>query len=272
VGDERVRLWHRRFERQSASPGALRAHLDSALKADITGDLDRVTCPVFIGHCRGDQIVPVATSRYLADRFPNATVRIWDAQDHDLVFSSNWADFQADMIEFITGSRPAAVARGRFGVVLFTDIAGSTAEAIAAGDDRWARLIAAHDAVADLVIDEYAGRRVKSTGDGLLAIFDDPVNAVECTSRLLDRLAEIGLQVRAGLHAGQVQIHDNGDISGAAVNIAARVEPLAGPGCICVSRTMADLLMGEDFAFDALGEHELKGIDQPIEVYTLAAQ
>jgi class 3 adenylate cyclase len=272
VGDERVRSWARRFERQSASPGTVRAHLKSALEADISGDLDGIDCPVFIGHSIGDQIVPVATSRFLAGRFPDATVRLWDATDHDLVFSANWADMQADLIEFVTGVRPVAIGRGRFGVVLFTDIVGSTSEAFDAGDDRWARLLAAHDAVSDLVIAEYGGRKVKSTGDGLLAIFDNPIAAVECTRRLLDRLTELGLKVRAGLHAGQVQVHENGDISGTAVNIAARVEPLAEPGCVCVSRTIADLLLGEDFSFDSLGPQDLKGIEQPIEVFSLAAR
>lgn len=269
TGDERVERWHWRYRRQSASPGALRAHLESALRADVTRDLDRVACPVFIGHSRGDRIVPVATSRYLADRFPEATVRLWDSDDHELVFSANWAEMQADMIEFITGVRPAAVGRGRFGVVLFTDVVGSTAHAVAVGDDRWAKLMAAHDAVADLVIGEHHGRRVKSTGDGLLAVFDDPVNAVESARRLLDRIAELGIQTRAGLHAGQVQIHEDGDISGVAVNIAARLEPLAGSGCICVSRSFADLLLGENYSFTSRGPQSLKGIEQPIEVLTL---
>lgn len=270
LGEERIRVWQRRFERQSASPGALGAHLRSALDADITGDLDRVVCPVFICHSRGDRIVPVATSRYLAARYPAATVRIWDAEDHVFQFSPNWADIQADMIEWITGSRPEAVGRGRFAAVLFTDIVESTSAARTHGDDHWAQLIATHDATADRVIEEYGGRRVKSMGDGLLAVFDDPADGVACAQRLIDQLGELGLAVRAGLHAGQVRHQDDGDISGTAVNIAARLEPLAEPGQICVSRTITDLLLGENLRFVPLGQRDLKGITQAIEVFAVA--
>lgn len=269
VGNDRIEEWQIRYERQSASPGALLAHLQSASSATIDGDLDHITCPVFVGHCRGDAVVPVATARYLASRIPQAELTIWETDGHVLEFTDLWAEIQSDVVEFLTGERPKPNVSSQFAVVMFTDIVGSTAKAAEQGDQAWARLIAAHDATADLVVDAHEGRRVKSTGDGMLAIFTDPGQALAAGQRLIAQLEPLGVQVRAGVHAGQIQHQSDGDITGTAVNIAARVEPHAPVGRVAVSRTIVDLMMGEATAFESLGEHDLKGVAGSLELFAV---
>jgi len=269
VGDSRIEDWQTRYERQSASPGAVAAHLQSAMAGDIKPDLDRIACPVLIAHSRGDGILPVASSRYLAKQLPHAELRIWESDDHVIEFSSHWADMQADVIEFITGLRPPPVTTSRFSVVMFTDIVGSTTAALDHGDDAWSKLIVAHDATADLVVDAHGGRRVKSTGDGMLAIFTDPAQALAAARRLNDEITRLGIEMRVGIHAGQVQEQTDGDVIGAAVNIAARIEPHAPAGRSAVSRTVVDLMIGEAVEFESLGEFELKGLTSPLEIFAV---
>jgi pimeloyl-ACP methyl ester carboxylesterase len=266
AGNPRIEGWARRFERQSSSPGSLRVHLESSLAGSIRDDIDRLKCPTFIGHCIGDLIVPVASSRYLASKISHATLRLWDDRNHMLFFSSNWREMHDDIIEFITETRPARQSTAAFGAVLFTDIVDSTAQARKMGDAAWAQLIRAHDTVADRVVTYFGGRRVKSTGDGILAMFEDPGHGVSCAIELRNEMKLLGLRIRAGLHAGQIEIQPDGDISGFAVNLAARVEPVGSPGDICVSHTVRDLLLGSVVNFESLGKHELKGIGREVEV------
>jgi len=267
AGNPRVEAWSRRFEVNSASPGAVRSHLKAAMAGRILADLDDVSCPVFIGHAKGDLVVPISCSRYLASRFPDATVIYWDSPDHLTHMSPDWREMQNDMIEFITGSRPAPITTTRFAVVLFTDIVNSTAQARAVGDESWGRLIRAHDATADRVIESHGGCRIKSTGDGLLATFHDPGNALISAVGLREELAVLGIEIRAGLHAGLVEELPDGDIIGIAVNTAARIQDTATAGQICVSRTVTELLEGSAFEFKSLGTRPLKGLASPIEIF-----
>lgn len=268
VGDDRVEEFFRRFERQSASPRSLRLHFESAMATDISADLPGVRCPTFIGHSRGDRVVPVATSRYLAARIPHAELRIWDDPNHVWQFSPKWREMQDDVIAFVEGVRPPTETTTTFGVVLFTDIVRSTERATEMGDEAWARLIRAHDAAADPIVGDHGGRRVKSTGDGLLAVFTDPERAVRAAHRLRAELAGLGVDIRAGVHAGQVELQGDGDITGIAVHIAARVEATAPTGEVCVSSTVRDLLIGASIDFDSIGRRSLKGIDHPVDIYT----
>ncbi len=268
-GNPRVERWMRRFERQSASPGALQAEYETLLAMNIEPELAKLQGPLFIGHSRGDLMVPVSNARYLASRFPEAELRIWESPDHTISMSPNWRDYFDDMIEFVTGTRPTPQVSKRFGVVLFTDIVDSTAQSSEMGDAEWSHLIQAHDAITLRSIEEHRGRRVKGTGDGVLAVFDDPATAIDCAIRLRQDLRQIGLEVRAGLHAGQVQEHPDDDISGLAVNLAARIESVAGSGQITVSRTMTDLLLGGVYSFESIGSHDLKGIEGPVEIFAL---
>jgi len=266
AGDPRIEGWARRFERQSSSPGSLRVHLESSLAGSIKDDIDCLNCPTLIAHSSGDLIVPAASSRYLASKVPHATLRLWDDRNHMLFFSPNWREMLDDIIEYITETRPAQQSTAAFGAVLFTDIVDSTAQTRQVGDAAWAQLIRAHDTAADRVIAYYRGRRVKSTGDGILAMFEDPGHGVSCAIELRKEMELLGLKIRAGLHAGQIEIQPDGDIAGFAVNLAARVESVGSPGDVCVSQTIRDLLLGTVINFESLGMHELKGIGHEVEV------
>lgn len=144
--------------------------------------------------------------------------------------------------------------------VLFTDLVGSTATAAELGDERWGELLGRHHTLIRRHLEVFDGREIKTTGDGFLAVFDDPARAVECARGLRDAVGSIGLTMKAGLHTGRCELSD-GDIAGIAVHVAARVLQAAGPGEVLVSGTIRDVLLGSDFAFDDRGRHRLKGVE-----------
>jgi len=167
--------------------------------------------------------------------------------------------------------RPAADQADRTLVtVLFTDIVGSTERAREAGDRRWAALLDAHDRLARELVDRFGGRLIKSTGDGILAAFDRPGRAIRCATSLCDRVREIGVEIRAGLHTGEVQFRGD-DVGGIAVHIAARVMANAGPGEVLVSRTVHDLVTGSDYVLDDRGAHTLRGMAGEWQLFAVRA-
>jgi class 3 adenylate cyclase len=152
--------------------------------------------------------------------------------------------------------------------VLFTDIVGSTERARELGDRRWRRLLDAHDELAHRVVEEWGGRLVKTTGDGLLATFDGPGRGIRCAAALRDELRSIGLQIRAGLHTGEVELRDH-DVGGIAVHIAARVMGTGRPGEILISRTIRDLVAGSGISADDRGLQALKGLDETWQLFAI---
>jgi class 3 adenylate cyclase len=174
-------------------------------------------------------------------------------------------------IEFITGTPTTRTTTRQFGTVLFTDIVDSTRQSAAMGDSKWRAVLDGHDRTARGLIDQHRGRVVKSTGDGLLAVFDAPSQGVECGIRMCDALRGIGVQIRAGVHAGEIEVHDDGDISGIAVNLAARVEQQAADGELWTSSTVRDLMLGGSASFTERGEHQLKGIEGTWRLFSVAA-
>jgi class 3 adenylate cyclase len=152
--------------------------------------------------------------------------------------------------------------------VLFTDIVGSTERARELGDRHWRRLMDVHDELAHRVVEEWGGRLVKTTGDGLVATFDGPGRGIRCAAALRDELRSIGLQIRAGLHTGEVELRDH-DVGGIAVHIAARVMALARPGEILASRTIRDLVAGSGISVDDRGLHALKGLDETWQLFAI---
>ena len=157
---------------------------------------------------------------------------------------------------------PATQARRLLATVLFTDIVGSTQRAQEAGDQRWRELLDAHDEAARRLIGREGGRWVKSTGDGVLAVFDGPGRAIRCALALRTELRGIGIEIRAGLHTGELDLLDD-DVGGIAVHIGARIMAAAGPGEVLVSRTVRDLVVGSGIALEDRGTHALKGLDDP---------
>jgi class 3 adenylate cyclase len=153
--------------------------------------------------------------------------------------------------------------------VLFTDLVASTLQAAEMGDRRWRNLLATHDALVRTQLDRFRGREIKSTGDGVLATFDGPGRAIRCACAIRDSLGALGLEVRAGLHTGEIELRGD-DIAGIAVHIGQRVSAQAGPGEVFVSRTVADLVAGSDIELRDQGEHELKGVPGTWRLYSVA--
>jgi class 3 adenylate cyclase len=170
--------------------------------------------------------------------------------------------------EFLTGARSMPAVDRVLATVLLTDIVGSTDRATAIGDREWRELLDRHDAIVHRQLERHRGRLVKSTGDGALATFDGPARAISCALELRDALRAIGLDVRAGIHTGEIELRGS-DVAGVAVHTAARVSALAVAGEVLVSRIVTDLVTGSGIPFADRGEHELKGVPGQWRLFTV---
>jgi class 3 adenylate cyclase len=180
---------------------------------------------------------------------------------YDIAFSRGVRNVVVDTLELQPGQ-----ARRLLATVLFTDIVGSTERAQATGDRRWRELLDAHDEAARRLVAQEGGRRIKSTGDGVLAVFDGPGRAIRCAVALRKELEGLGIEIRAGIHTGELDVTDD-DVGGIAVHIAARIVATAGPGEILVSRTVRDLVTGSGIALEDRGTHTLKGLSDPWQLF-----
>jgi class 3 adenylate cyclase len=170
--------------------------------------------------------------------------------------------------EFLTGARAGGRPDRLLATVLFTDIVESTRRAAELGDSAWRQLRERHDTLVRSQLERFRGREVKQTGDGFLASFDGPARAMRCASSIVDEASELGIEIRAGLHTGEIELRGQ-DIGGIAVHIGQRVSALAGPGEVLVSRTVTDLVAGSGLEFEQRGEHELKGLPGTWAVYAV---
>jgi DNA-binding SARP family transcriptional activator/class 3 adenylate cyclase len=256
--DTALRAWWTRALHLGASPGAAVQWLRLTAEYDIRDALPSITVPTLVVHRSDDAIIPVVHGRYLANHIPGAKYvelpganHLWWVGDHEQVLEP--------VQQFLTGSAPGPAPERVLTTLLFTDIVDSTRRASEAGDRRWRFLQSQHDRAVRSEIARHNGREVKTMGDGFLATFDGPTRAVRCAAAIRDAVVAIGIDVRAGLHTGEVELVGD-DIAGIAVNIAARVCALAGPGEVLVSRTVVDLVAGSGLEFVPRGEHELGGL------------
>ncbi len=211
-------------------------------------------------HHQGDGQVPFSNSEFLAATVPGARMVNCGSGGH-YFWSADIDSVIADIRAFLSGTKVMPQGAERvLATVLFTDIVESSRALSDLGDAAWRTILDRHDAEAADLIELHRGRYVKSTGDGLLATFDGPGRAVQCACTFADKAVNIGIRIRAGLHAGEIEIRGD-DIAGAAVHAAARIEETAAPGEVIASRTVVDLMVGNDAVrFEALGNHELKGL------------
>jgi len=253
--------WVGRLQRLSAGPRDFRRQIEGIFQLDAGDAPERITAPTLVIHVKGDRVLPVAGGRTLAEIIPDARYVEVTGDDHFSWALPNWRDIADPILEFLTGTMVERTPTRRFATVLFTDIVDSTRQSAAVGDTAWHATIDAHDRLARKLVDRHAGRVVKSTGDGLLVVFDVPSQAVSCGAAMVRELRSIGVDIRAGIHAGEIEVHDDLDISGIAVNLAARVEQAAHDGELWASSTVRDLMLGGAATFEDRGEHTLKGID-----------
>jgi class 3 adenylate cyclase len=268
AGDERFRRWWAKALRTGASPrAAARALLRTVLEVDLRPLLPLIQAPTLVLHRRDFHIPPVEHARFLVEHIPDARLLELPGADMSVIWDT--PEVALDMVEeFLTGVRPIPEPKRVLATVLFTDIVGSTEQATRLGDRRWRELLNVHDELARRLIEEFGGQLIKTTGDGILATFDGPGRGIRCAAALRDELRSIGLQIRVGLHTGEVELRD-GDVGGVAVHIAARVMAAASPGEVVTSRTVRDLIFGSDIAVEDRGEHALKGIDGSWQLYAV---
>jgi pimeloyl-ACP methyl ester carboxylesterase len=268
--DERVRQWWARFLRMGASPGANRALQLMNSEMDVRHVLPAIRVPTLLLHSVGDRLLDVRGSRFMAEQIPGA--KYVELPGHDHLAWGEDADQILDEIEdFLTGVRHGPEPDRVLATVLFTDIVGSTEKAAALGDRRWRDLLEGHHGLVRRELGRYRGREIDTAGDGFLATFDGPARAVRCARAVSDGAHAIGLEVRAGLHTGEIELIDD-SVSGLAVHIGARVAATAGPGEVLVSSTVKDLVAGSGLRFQDRGSHALKGVPGEWHLFALEAE
>jgi class 3 adenylate cyclase len=257
--DARFRRWFAKAQRTSLNPRAAQPYLRAMMDVDVRSILPLVQAPTLILHRRDVQSFSVEEGRYLAEHITEA--RLVELPGADATLAWETPELALDLIQqFLTGVHRPIEPNRVLATVLFSDIVASTERAGRLGDRRWRELLNVHDELARRLVEEFGGRLVKTTGDGLLATFDGPGRGIRCAAALRDELGGIGVQLRVGLHAGEVELRD-GDVGGIAVHIAARVMAAARPGEILVSRTVRDLIVGSDIVMDDRGTHPLRGVE-----------
>ena len=258
--------WLVRARRLFGPRDAYKRQVASIINLDIADVAPLVRAPTLITHTAGNRLFHVGYARLLAELIPDAALVEIEGDDQDYLLADNWSDIVDAHIRFITGADVQPPVQRRFAVVLFTDLVGSTQSSMASGDEHWHRQLDTHDRISREVVSRTRGSIIKHTGDGQLATFDAPSQAIDAAKLMHDRLTEAGMIIRAGIHAGEVEIRGH-DISGAVVNLAARVQETAEDGRIRTTAAIKDLLIGSDFRFEAVGSHDLQGFDEPWTLY-----
>ena len=247
-----------RMERMAASPGFVAGVLPMAVRLDVRNVLGTISVPTLVIHRAGSTYVRAVHGQYLAEHIAGA--RYVELPGPDYLIHVGETDDMLDEIEtFLTGTTAAADSDRALATVLFTDIVGSTQLAAERGDRRWRDLLDSHHALVRRQLERFQGREVDTAGDGFLATFDGPARAIRCACAIRDGVRSLGIEIRAGLHTGEVELRDD-QIAGLAVHIGARVAAKAQPSEVLVSRTLVDLVAGSNIEFVDRGEHQLKGV------------
>jgi class 3 adenylate cyclase len=256
--DQRFRDWYARSGRLGGSPSQRAELTRASFESDVRRLLPSISCPTLVLHRENNSYIRLGAGQYLADHIPNAHLVVLSGNDH--LFFVGDTDALADEIEeFLTGARSGAEGDLRNMTVLFTDIVASTEHQARVGPRTWSRLTDHHDAMVRSALARHKGREVKTTGDGFLATFEASGRAIRCASEIVAGARDIGLELRAGIHTGEVEVRGE-DIAGLAVTIAKRTCDLAQPGEVLVTRTVTDHVVGSGAQFEDRDEHELKGV------------
>ena len=268
AGDDAFRMWWDLAGNRAGPPSMARAVSRIVVQGDVRETLARISAPTLILHRVGSTFIPVGHGRYLAEHIAGS--RFVELPGADMLY---WVGDTAPMLdeieEFITGVRSGSDAERVLATIVFTDIVGSTERAAALGDDRWRDLLDNHDTVVRHELQRFGGREVNTAGDGFVATFTSPSASIACADEIVNAVRVLGIEVRVGIHAGEVEVR-GADVAGMAVHIGARVAALAGPSEVLVSSTVRDIVTGSRRTFADRGEHELKGVPDRWRLYALA--
>jgi class 3 adenylate cyclase/pimeloyl-ACP methyl ester carboxylesterase len=269
TADERFRAWYARSLRFSTGPDQAADMTRASYEADVRAFLPSVSVPTLVLHREGNRWIHLGAGRYLAEHIPNAKFVVLPG-DEPLFFLGDTDALVDEIEEFLTGTRSGADGDVLMMTVLFTDIVASTEHQARVGPREWSRLTDRHDAMVRAALGRHRGREVKTTGDGFLATFDATGRALRCATEILSDAKDLGLDLRAGVHAGEVEVRGD-DIAGLAVTIAKRVCDLAGPDQVLVSETVRGHMVGAGIQFRDQGGHELKGVPGSWKLFAVVA-
>ncbi|HJS25595.1 MAG TPA: adenylate/guanylate cyclase domain-containing protein, partial [Actinomycetota bacterium] len=260
AGDPAFRRWWARYQRLGSSPGTVLAMRHMLQQLDVRHVLPSIRVPTLVISRTDNRLVEAVHGRYLGEHIPGARFLEVEGDDY-FPFIGN-ADLILDEVEeFLTGSRRSGEQDRMLATILVTDIVDSTARASAMGDRVWREVLERHHELVRRELERFRGTEIDTAGDGFLATFDGPARAIRCAVAVRDGVRSLGLEIRAGLHTGEVELVSDG-VRGIAVHTGARVAGEAGPGEILVSSTVKDLVAGAGIAFEDRGAHALKGVPE----------
>jgi class 3 adenylate cyclase len=270
AGDDAFRTWWDQAGNRAASPSMARAVTQVVVEADVRDRLAAISAPTLVLHQEHARFVDVGHGRYLAEHIAGSRYVELPGAD-SLYWVGDTAAMLDEIEEFVTGVRGGFDAERVLTTIVFTDIVGSTQRAATLGDVRWHDLLDNHDRVVRHEIERFRGREVNTVGDGFVAMFTSPSVAIDCADAIIDAVRPLGIEVRVGIHAGEVEVRGD-DIAGMAVHIGARVGAFAGPSEVLVSSTVREIVTGSRRQFAERGEHELKGVPGRWRVYALVRE
>jgi pimeloyl-ACP methyl ester carboxylesterase len=265
TGDPEAVEMTARLERSAASPAMVQQIFEMFLDIDVRAILPTIHVPTLVVHRHSDRVVNRRAGQEIAKRIPGARYVELEGIDH-VPWAGDSEAVLGEVEEFLTGARSTPDPDRVLATVMFTDIVGSTERAADIGDTRWRELLAAHQAEVRRELNRFNGREVKTLGDGCLATFDGPARAIRCGRAIAEAARSRGLEVRIGLHCGEVELMGE-DVGGIAVHIAARIGALAAPDEVLVSSTVKDLVAGSGIEFADRGAQQLKGISDEWRLY-----
>jgi class 3 adenylate cyclase len=268
AGDPRFAEWWGTYLRLGASPRAAQTLARTNTEIDVREVLPTIRVPTLVVHRKGDRDVSVEEARYIAGRIPGARLVELPGEDH-LVFVGDQDALLDEVEEFLTGVRRGPEPDRILTTILFTDIVRSTERVASLGDRPWRDLLQRFYVVVRAELGRFRGREVDTAGDGFLATFDGPARAIRCALAIRAAAAQLGLEVRSGLHTGEVQLAGE-TLAGIAVHIGARVATLASPGEVLVTRTVRDLVAGSGIPLEDRGTHSLKGVPEGWQLFAPA--
>ena len=270
AGDEAYVAMVGENQRSSLSPGAVRPLFEVSLELDVRAILPTITVPTLVMHCEHDSAQPVELMQEAAELIPGARHVELPGFDHWFTAEPQEPMFDAigSFIETLGGARPTSTRR--LATVLFTDIVGSTQRSAELGDRAWKQTLEAHHRILRAALDRHGGREISTAGDGFFATFDGPAAAARCAIEAVRDVRTLDLEIRAGVHTGEVETID-AEIGGLGVTIGARIGALAGSSEVIASSTVKDLAAGSGLAFEDRGEHELKGVPDRWHLYRVTS-
>ena len=266
ANDLRFRNWWTRYQRMSVQLGLVKTTFDWFAEVDVRAALPLINVPTLVVARRDAKFHRAVFGEYIAYHIPGAELRVVEGADTLPFHAGDFGPTLDRVEEFLTGRRETGPIDRVLATVLFTDIVGSTALASSLGDVRWLDLLGEHTRIVRAQLDRYRGREIKMTGDGFVATFDGPARAVACALGIVEQVSAIGLDVRAGIHTGEVELRD-GDIGGVGVHIASRVMSQAATGGVLASSTVKDLVVGSGIEFIPCGSFDLKGVPGQWQLY-----